>query len=171
MGQKEGWWWKKREEKKAHCQVAIGGEKEETEMVGSLDVGHSDKDCKVRHNRQQGGQRDRDSERKEVQRDKNHEKKEWKRKPEKRQRQSVRILLSQSQPLAVCSLLLPHSLSPLQSHSRQCCCGVSKPLLSALSAHLHSLSPSLPRCCYPDSSPTKFVKNNVELSLTALLDS
>lgn len=136
MGQKEGWWWKKREgekreEKKAHCQVAIGGEKEETEMVGSLDVGHSDKDCKVRQHRQQGGQRDRDSECKEVQRDKNHEKKNG-RESQKKDKDNPCV-----------------SLSPRVNHwqSAPSFCRILSPLYSLTRANVvvASQSPSSPR--------------------------
>lgn len=56
--------------------------------------------------------------------------------------ESVSFSLSHSQPLMLSSLLLPHSLSPLLSHSRRCCCRAWKPLPSSLAAHSHALSHS-----------------------------
>ena len=75
---------------------------------------------------------------------------EWKKRQNKRKQgesrkkkwESVSFPLFQSRPLTVCCLLLPHSLYPLQSHSRRCCCGGWKPLPSPLTACVHTLSHS-----------------------------
>lgn len=83
--------------------------------------------------------------------------------PPPQRKRRIEAYPSVPEPLTVCSLLLPHSLSSSVSLAPQPCCGVWKPLPPLLSARSHTTS----LCLLAQRRTNRIARNNVELRFAA----